>query len=169
MRIVAGTAGTPEEPPKKNTLKINILFASQWGAWGTVRHNSHVWSIACVLAHYSMSVRGPQEFDNNPSISSLSKFRGHKKCHASNLGHTDNIFRLQVQTCKAWKCILSPEIHWLKLNQKEGKEYWRIFILMRIFRQGCCVYIHIIFSDLNIRMGHSVWFSYFIHCAFTII
>ena len=29
MRIVAGTAGTPEEPPKKNTLKIKILFASQ--------------------------------------------------------------------------------------------------------------------------------------------
>ena len=43
MRIVAGTAGTPEEPPKKNTLKIKILFASQWGAWGTVRHYSHVW------------------------------------------------------------------------------------------------------------------------------
>ena len=29
MRIVAGTAGMPEEPPKKNTLKIKILFASQ--------------------------------------------------------------------------------------------------------------------------------------------
>ena len=29
MRIVAGTAGTPEEPPMKNTLKIKILFASQ--------------------------------------------------------------------------------------------------------------------------------------------
>ena len=42
MRIVAGTAGMPEEPPKKNTLKIKILFASKWGAWGTVRHYSHV-------------------------------------------------------------------------------------------------------------------------------
>ena len=29
MRIIEGTAGTPEEPPKKNTLKIEILFASQ--------------------------------------------------------------------------------------------------------------------------------------------
>ena len=29
MRIVAGTAGMPEEPPKKNTLKIKFLFASQ--------------------------------------------------------------------------------------------------------------------------------------------
>ena len=29
MRIVVGTTGMPEEPPKKNTLKIKILFASQ--------------------------------------------------------------------------------------------------------------------------------------------
>ena len=31
MRIVAGTAGMPEEPLKKNTLKTHFPFASQWG------------------------------------------------------------------------------------------------------------------------------------------
>ena len=29
MRIVAGTAGTPEEPSKKNTLEIRFPFASK--------------------------------------------------------------------------------------------------------------------------------------------
>ena len=64
--IVAGTAGTPEEPHKRNTLKIRILFASQWGAWGTVRHYSHVCHTEVPIPIYTVS-----DFHFEPSVQNI--------------------------------------------------------------------------------------------------
>ena len=50
MRIVAGTAGTPEEPPQNYTLKTPFPFASQWGTILMSAYLYHIYTYGIVIS-----------------------------------------------------------------------------------------------------------------------